>query len=379
MTKKLKMARRFIITGVMAAFLIVGVASMNAQLRDGLVAHWPLDEIDGETTPDLVSGYDMNVTNLDEDSVVTGKYGNAISFSNAEQTLLWRKNEEGDALPANQHDSFTISFWSKVDGTGQNDLRLFSESNTEGNNTPLFNIGTKNNGSDGTIDIYIRGAGPTVGHIFSTAEPFDDEWHHVVFVQDELERSIYVDGELDDLEIAAKPDSGWDDINATTIGGILRGNASHWVTGLIDDVAIWTRALSADDISELTGSGIPAAGGGGSTLTNGLTGYWPLEAGDGTTAANTAGGEDAELHNGVEWVDDPDRGTVLSFDGVDGYADAGAETIPQMTQDNDFTWSVWINQGAGNGPNNVVLGNRYSPGGGDFAPREFIKLSLIHI
>jgi hypothetical protein len=64
---------------------------------------------------------------------------------------------------------------------------------------------------------------------------------------------------------------------------------------------------------------------------------------------------------------------VLSFDGVDGYADAGAETIPQMTQDNDFTWSVWINQGSGNGPNNIVLGNRYSPGGGDFAPREFIK------
>ena len=75
----------------------------------------------------------------------------------------------------------------------------------------------------------------------------------------------------------------------------------------------------------------------------------------------------------MEWVDDPDRGMVLSFDGVDAYADAGAETIPQMTQDNDFTWSVWINQGAGNGPNNVVLGNRYSPGGGDFAPREFIK------
>jgi hypothetical protein len=64
---------------------------------------------------------------------------------------------------------------------------------------------------------------------------------------------------------------------------------------------------------------------------------------------------------------------VLSFDGVDGYADAGAETIPQMTQDNDFTWSVWINQGSGNGPNNVVLGNRYKPEGGDFAPREFIK------
>ena len=79
--------------------------------------------------------------------------------------------------------------------------------------------------------------------------------------------------------------------------------------------------------------------------------------------------------NEVEWVDDPDRGVVLSFNGVDAYADAGAETIPQMTQDNDFTWSVWINQSAGNGPNNVVLGNRYSPEGGDFAPREFIKFT----
>ena len=111
----------------------------------------------------------------------------------------------------------------------------------------------------------------------------------------------------------------------------------------------------------------------GNPLLVGLIGYWPLEEGDGTTAANAAGGADAELHNGVEWVDDPDRGVVLSFDGVDAYADAGAETIPQMTQDNDFTWSVWINQAAGNGPNNVVLGNRYSPDGGDFAPREFIK------
>ncbi|MEO1863047.1 MAG: LamG-like jellyroll fold domain-containing protein, partial [Verrucomicrobiia bacterium] len=172
-------------------------------LASGLVAHWPLDEIAGETTPDVVSGYDMDLTNISGDNVVAGKVGNAISFSNADQTLLSRKHGADDDLPANKHDSFTVSFWSKVNGTGQNDLRLFSESNTQGNNSPLFNIGTRNNGSDGTVDLYIRsiGGGPTVGHIFSTAEPFDDEWHHVVFVQDNLARSIYVDGVLDDLQI----------------------------------------------------------------------------------------------------------------------------------------------------------------------------------
>ena len=204
-----------------------------------LVSHWPLDEISGETTPDVIGGRDMSLTNLDDSSVVEGKVGNAFSFSNAEQTLLSYVSEgEGDDLPINKHDSFTVSFWSKVNGTGQNDLRLFSESNTQGDGTPLFNIGTRNNGSDGTIDIFIRGAGPTVGHIFSTAEPFDGEWHHVVFVQNDLERSIYVDGELDDLEIAAKQESGWDNIDATTIGGILRSDPSHWVTGDLDEVAL---------------------------------------------------------------------------------------------------------------------------------------------
>ena len=289
MIKKLMTARRFIAAGVLSTFMFVGIASVNAQLTDGLVAHWPLDEINGETTPDVVSGYDMTADNLTADSVVEGKYGNAMSFSNADQTLLWRKNEEGDALPANQHDSFTVSFWSKIQGNGQSDLRVFSESNTQGDNGPLFNIGTRNNGSDGTIDIYIRGAGPTVGHIFSTAEPFDDEWHHVVFVQNELERSIYVDGELDDLEIAAKPESGWDNIDATTIGGILRGNASHWVTGLIDDVAIWDRALSADEVSGLTSSGIPTPGGGGNPLLVDLVAHFPLDSdGNSTNGEFTA-------------------------------------------------------------------------------------------
>jgi hypothetical protein len=221
------------------------------RLSEGLVSYWPLDEIttDG-LTEDFVSGYDMEATNLGADNVVEGKFGHAISFSNADKTLLSRKHGEDDDLPANKHDSFTVSFWSKVQGTGQNDLRLFSESNTSGNNTPLFNIGTKNNGSDGSIDFYIRGigSGPTVGHIFSTAEPFDGEWHHVTFVQENLERRVYVDGVLDDLAIDPKVE-GESNVDATTIGGILRGSASHWVTGVIDEVVIWKRALSAGEVA----------------------------------------------------------------------------------------------------------------------------------
>ena len=173
-------------TQMMLGFIFALLCNAKAQLRDGLVAYWPLDGISGETAPDVVGGYNMELTNMDDSNVVEGKVGNAFSFSNGDQTLLSRTHEEGDELPINKHESFTISFWAKVQGNGQNDLRVFSESNTGGNNTPLFNLGTRNNGSDGTVDVYIRGIGPTVGHIFTEAEPFDDEWSHVVFVQEDL-------------------------------------------------------------------------------------------------------------------------------------------------------------------------------------------------
>ena len=317
-----------------------------------LVSHWPLDEISGETTPDVISGKDMSLTNLDDSSVVEGKVGNAFSFSNADQTLLSYISEgEGDDLPINKHDSFTISMWSRVQGSGQNDLRLFSESNTEGNNNPLFNIGTKNNGSDGTIDIYIRGAGPTVGHIFSTAEPFDGEWHHVVFVQNDLERSIYVDGELDDLEIAAKPESGWDDINATTIGGILRGNASHWVTGELDEVALWKRALSAEEIASVFTGGIPDATGGASTpLVPGMIAYWSFDDasaidGDqlvvdavngiqGVVNGSTSSG-DGHVGGAIDFGEDP-TGNWVSVE-----ADEGGSWLTPVSDANQLSVAFW--------------------------------------
>ena len=172
---------------------------------------------------------------------------------------------------------------------------------------------------------------------------------------------MYIDGELDGLEIAAKPEGDWA-LNATSIGGIIRGNASHWVTGLIDEVALWKRALSESEVSDLYSNGVPAA----STLGIDLLGYWPMDEGSGDVAADATGNNNAQLYNEVEWLDDGERGSVLSFNGADAYADAGAETIPQLTQDSDFTWSLWAYDRGGSN-NNVVFGNRYGPEGGDFS------------
>lgn len=247
---------RFFYGIVIAAIIVLGSNRLYAQLDKDLVAYWPLDEVQGSKTPELINGYDMELNNMSADNVVEGKIGNAFSFSNEKQTLLSRVHAAADHLPANKHESFSISMWSKVDGNGQNDLRLFSEGNT-GDSNPLFNIGTDSGGASGAIDFYIRQSGwPTVNHVKSTAEPYDGEWHHVVFVQEDGERRIYVDGELDDVVLEAKPE-GTFKVNDTTIGGILRSSASHWVTGLIDDVAIWKRALSDEEVGGLFTDGVP--------------------------------------------------------------------------------------------------------------------------
>lgn len=91
-----------------------------------------------------------------------------------------------------------------------------------------------------------------------------------------------------------------------------------------------------------------------------LDGYRPVVEMTGSVVDNAVlGGIDATLFNGATFLTDAERGQVLSFDGVDGYANAG--TIPQLTLTNDYTWSFWIlneTDIAAPGNNALILGNR---------------------
>jgi hypothetical protein len=109
----------------------------------------------------------------------------------------------------------------------------------------------------------------------------------------------------------------------------------------------------------------------------GLYGYWALNETSGTTVSNQApGGTAGTLVNGSGWIADGTRGRVLSLDGVDDYVNA--TTLPLMTLTNNFTWSFWAystHSAAQNG--NVIIGNRYAPGGAEYSPRQFIKFTPV--
>lgn len=104
-----------------------------------------------------------------------------------------------------------------------------------------------------------------------------------------------------------------------------------------------------------------------------LLARWPLNEGVGTVVADVSGnGHDGTLVGTPDWVDDPDRGMVVSFGGGGDHIDTPV-TIPAMDLENGFTWAFWCKQdGNGGGANMVVFGNRY---GGTASPLQFIKFT----
>ncbi len=56
-----------------------------ADLADGFIAYWPLDELSGDTSPDAtgafpLTAFPLTAVNLSANEIVAGQAGNAISF-----------------------------------------------------------------------------------------------------------------------------------------------------------------------------------------------------------------------------------------------------------------------------------------------------------
>ncbi|MHC4636771.1 MAG: LamG-like jellyroll fold domain-containing protein [Planctomycetota bacterium] len=117
-------------------------------------------------------------------------------------------------------------------------------------------------------------------------------------------------------------------------------------------------------------------------------GWWKLDEASGDTVADSSDyGTDGKIYNinaglgpnGSVWYSDPDRGTVLSFNGdnhTGAYVRAGK--IPALALRSGFTWAFWAKQDSAQSINSpgdgdvIIIGNRF---GGKKKPLQFIRFT----
>ncbi len=212
-----------------------------------LVAHWELDETEGLDVADS-SGYGNNGTLIGMDGTewTTGTRGGALAVTGASSTNQKYVRFEG-VSSLQLSDSATISAWVKMNAGNDDAYMGIVGKLTSGNYQGFALVRHDSNVFRLWCD---NGAGVLAGFDASSDGTYTDtEWHHVAGVIDDGTSILYVDG----VRQAREGDVDLTDSGTYAhIGKQYSDESSHrYWNGLIDDVRIYYRALSEQEISGL--------------------------------------------------------------------------------------------------------------------------------
>lgn len=223
---------------IMAMGLVAVSSSFSAM--EGLVGAWLFDEGSGDKTVDSSeNGHDgefIGSATWEEN----GKFGSAVSCDGTEAYVMVPDHEDfefdGDfsiacwfqnSVPPSDASALATKGYDKPAGAG-------------GDARPWYLVYFL---TSGTVDLYLRDAGGANSRASGKTPVNDGEWHHVVAMKDGNEVKIYVDGEQDGS--AAAVDAKYGENDQPLVFMVHHG---RWINGLMDEVAVFNKALSEDEI-----------------------------------------------------------------------------------------------------------------------------------
>lgn len=224
---------------VTSLVLVLGLVGTSAaqDLTEGLVGWWTFDEGSGDVAADSSGNGNDGTLNGPVEWVAEGKIGGAMAFTGPYNFVLIP-----DAPSLNPTDAITIAAWINPSWTGNN--RILQKS-TEGsdNQYRLLKEGGNN----------IRVHFPPIPRFEATGSiPPMGEWTHLVATYDGSSVKVYFNGAV----VAETAASGKMTVSD---GPLFIGNkhstapAGDEFNGMMDDVRIYNRALSASEIIALGG------------------------------------------------------------------------------------------------------------------------------
>jgi len=209
-----------------------------------LVGFWKLDEGSASTAADS-SGNNLHGTIAGNPTWVDGPAGEALKFDgNGDYVDL------GNDSSLNITAQITMAAWIKVDAFDCEYQAII----TKGDGSWRL----QRNGTQDSIEFACTGAfvpGALVGSLFGTVNVNDGQWHHIAGTYDGSRICFYVDGRLDISSEAA----GSIEVNDYNL--VIGANAEkpgRNFKGSIDDVRIYSYALSAEDVTAISAEQNPA-------------------------------------------------------------------------------------------------------------------------
>lgn len=214
-------------------------------LTRNLVAYWTLDEASGNAV-DEVSGHTL--TNVGTMTYVPGKLNNGATPDGGAKYLSMTTPSQLKTLG----NGFSISMWVKP-------------ASITGSQRFVSNINGMSNAycQMSSNGVWFVVAGTSVGFIAAGAFFTIGTWYHLVFVYDPSQIGVamlrvYVNTVIDFQTNSGQPvpqsiSSGSSDLNLCSVGG------SSNMNGVLDEVGIWSRPLTPQEIWVLYGEGIPPA------------------------------------------------------------------------------------------------------------------------
>lgn len=243
---KIKKSFKFAISSslLIANLLTLGISifpsTAHAYITDGLVSFWALNESSGSRV-DTIGSNDLTITGGAVTDAV-GKVGSSTQFQSGSSGYLSVDNNSSFNTSGGD---FSLSVWAYLDNkTG---TQVFASKYGGGGYAIYYEPG-----SSAFMFSTYAGNGVTAGT--DLGDPSTGTWYHIVGVHDSVANAntIRINDQYQDVSTSVVDQA--DTSGPFTIGAF--GAAGQYIAnGRVDAVGFWNRKLTADEITELYGSG----------------------------------------------------------------------------------------------------------------------------
>ena len=227
--------------------LVFVVASSALAFDDpDLVFYFPFEDFDGDTALDKSGNGHNGIIKGKIEVVDDGKQGKAAEFEKTSFIDLDGPSFTEDQVP---REEITLCAWVKCKNTGDEHAIFNAQA---GDATWVIHPEIR---KDGNFRWLLRSDGSATIFDMKTGVVKWDEWLHYACVYDGKNATLYINGErIDEMAIQGSPKIARDWGQGARIGYNI--DAVRPFTGLMDELSLWKRALTQDEIKALMNDGM---------------------------------------------------------------------------------------------------------------------------